>query len=653
MRAKTLIFFMCLLLSKAAFAQDIPFDSTYFKDNLPQFAQALKNLATGNTFFAAGEHSFRIAIPYFNAAHAFNPANALLNYKLGRCYLVTSEKFKAYDFFRTAFELNPNVCPDIHLQLGNALHVQSRWDEAIEEFSVYKKSVPAGSPSAYESEKKISECLTGKELTANPARVLIENLGENINTKFAEYSPLISPDESVLIFTARRNDTYGSRSDPNDNIFFEDVYISHLKDGLWQKAQNIGSPVNSFTHDAGSGLSPDGHSLFVFKGGRKGGDIFVSRLEKGNWTKPSSLGKNINSADHESSACLSFDGSTLYFISDRLGGYGRRDIWYSKWDRGKNKWGMAVNAGAKINTRYDEEGVFIHPDGRTIFFSSKGHQTMGGYDIFKSVLVNDSWSKPENLGSPINTPDDDVFFTVGASGLHGYYASFRKEGLGEKDIYRITFLDTAEAVAKLALITGTVKNIRTGDPMEAIIEIYNLEKDELIGKFRSNAKTGKFVLTLPSGRNYSAVINTEGYLFESENYDIADTATYTEYKMDVLLKPVAPGYTVRLSNIFFDFNKDELKPESKNELHRLVSVMKEYPKISIEITGHTDNVGSEEYNQELSELRAKAVYDFLLNEGVQASRLSYTGFGEKKPVASNDDNQGRKMNRRIEFKVVE
>ena len=691
---KILNFLIAILMTaNFGFSQNVGFDKKNFsKDDKKDFKEANRELKEGDDYFSYNR--FSTALEHYLAAQKFNPDNALLNYKLGKCYLKTVSKVKSIPYLKKAYKLNPSTVPDIRYLLGQAYHLNYEFDKAINEFKEYRTNMGLTDMREINSRvetvnKKIEECKVAKRLVAEPVRVFIDNL-KAVNSPFPEYSPLISADESVMIFTARRsNTTGGAKDDGSDFLYFEDVYISFNHDDKWSSPINIGSPINSDVHDATVGLSPDGQQLFVyrFKMG-DGGDIYQCELNGDNWSKPKHLGKNINTDYHESSACFSNDGRTMYFVSDKPeGAMGGRDMYVARLDNpdakvgSKKRWGSAFNLSTTLNTKYDEEGVFMHPDGKTLYFSSQGHETMGGYDIFKSVKEDGKWSKPQNLGYPINTPDDDVFFVISASGKHGYYTSIKNEGLGEKDIYRITFLGpekepvlntednllsslanpVSETVIEkeveilsvdLTILKGTVKDAISLEPLEADIELVDNAESKVIANFKSNSKTGKYLVSLPAGKNYGFAVKAKGYLFHSENFDIPKVAGYSEVVKDLLLKKVAVGSKIVLNNIFFDFDKATLRDESTSELARLVKLLNEVPTLKIEISGHTDNKGSDVYNQKLSEKRAKAVVDHVAGKGIGAGRLTFKGAGESDPVATNDTEKGRQQNRRTEFKVI-
>ena len=687
------VLFGVLCLPSIVLAQNVEFDKNNFsKDDKKLFKEAHAELKEGNDYYEVAR--FATALEHYKAAQAFNPDNAELNYKVGKCYLKTMTKVKAIPFLEKARKLNPMVAADVRYLLGQGYHLNYEFDKAIEEFKAYRSNPGVGADQITAMleavNKKIQECIMGKKLVAEPARVFIDNL-KVVNSPYPEYSPLISADESIMIFTSRRtNTTGGGKDEGSDFHYFEDVYMSYQTEGQWSAPVNIGRPINTDVHDATVGLSPDGQSLFVYRFEMgDGGDIYQCELDGERWSKPKHLGKNINTKYHESSACFSNDGRTMYFVSDKPeGGLGGRDMYRATLDNpdakvgNKKRWGSPFNLSTTLNTKYSEEGVFMHPDGKTLYFSSKGHETMGGYDIFKAVKDdNGQWGKPENLGYPINTPDDDVFFVISASGKHGYYSSIKSDGMGEKDIYRVTFLGpekppvlnnednllaslanpVSETVIEelieirsvaLTILKGTVTDAVTQDKVEASIELIDNEKNKVIANFKSNAKTGKYLVSLPAGKNYGLAVKAEGYLFHSENFDIPKSAGYTEVIKDIALKKVAVGSKIVLKNIFFDFDKATLRNESTSELERLTKLLNDVPTLKIEISGYTDSKGADAYNLKLSERRAHAVVDYLVAAGIAKERLTYKGAGESEPVATNDTEAGRQENRRTEFKVL-
>ncbi|MBL4577602.1 MAG: PD40 domain-containing protein [Flavobacteriales bacterium] len=480
-------------------------------------------------------------------------------------------------------------------------------------------------------------------------KVKIENVGTAINSEFAEYHPLISADESVMYFTARRSNTTGGKKDVAFDIFYEDVYVSKRQNGKWLPASNLGLPINTERHDAATGLSPDGQKLFIY---REDGNIYQSQLDGKVWTKPEKLNKNINSKYKETAACFSFDGMTMYFISTRRGGLGEKDIYMSKLTD-KGDWGPAINLGPTVNSIANEDAVFMHHDGKTLYFSSEGHNSMGGYDIFSSEYNEQKkiWSAPKNLGKPINTLGNDVFFVLAANGKHAYYSSAREEGLGKQDIYRITFLENTQK-PELTLIKGKVTD-EDGIPLEVDIEVTDAKSNEVIAKTKSNKTSGEYLLSLPSGRDYNMTYADEGYFFHAEHINIPESAPYRELIREIILKKAKVGSSIALDYILFDYNKATLKSESMAGLNSAIAFMRENPMLMFEISGHTDNVGGWEYNMQLSEERAETVVNYFIQHGIDRSTLVHSGYGFEKPIGTNDTETGRQKNRRVEMLVIE
>ena len=682
---KKLFYILSIIICSATFAQNVEFTKENFKDDKDGLKEAKKNLEKGDEQFEKAEVFYRQALdPYYLAAQKFNPNNAKLNYKIGKCYLYSNYKLKSIPYLEKALQLNPAVDPQIHFLLGRAYHLNLEWDKAIKSYQLFQQTLKGEELAILlgDINNRISQCLNGKEYVKKPVRVFIDNIGSEINTQYPEYGPVISADESVMLFTSRRPTTTGGKIDESINEPFEDIYISFRKDGKWSPAVNMGPPINTDNHDANSGLSADGQKFLIYNGDN-GGDLYESELKGTKWSKPDHMNKNINTSGHETSAYYSPDGNSVYFVSDKPeGSLGDLDIYISTKDA-KGKWGKPVNLGPTINTQYAEEGVFIHPDGKTLYFSSKGHKSMGGYDVFKSTYNTQTktWSEPENLGYPVNTPDDDVFFVTSASGKHGYYASFNAKGYGEKDIFMVTFLGLEKPMvmnnednllaslaapvketviapvlaikeAQLTILKGVITDDVTKQPLEATVEIVDNLKNEVIASFTSNSSTGKYLVSLPAGRNYGIAVKKDNYLFHSENFDIPNTAAYQEVVKDVTLKNIAVGSKIILKNIFFDFDKATLRPESTNELERLTKLLNDVPTLKIEISGHTDSKGADEYNKTLSNNRAKAVLDYLVKAGITAGRLTSAGYGEEQPISTNDTDDGRQLNRRTEFKIL-
>ncbi|MBR2194226.1 MAG: PD40 domain-containing protein [Salinivirgaceae bacterium] len=673
------MFAVALACSVSAFAQDIPFDKNYFQNQKDAFKVANTNFKDGESYFS--KEFYYEALQYYLEAQTFNPSYSTLNYRIGVCYMNLPMKYKSLQYFEKAYQLRRDVAEDIHLMLARAYHLNGEFDKAIGEYKAHMAVLKPTDAAEMKPqlEKYIAECECGKQLMDNPARAFIDNAGSVLNSRFNDHSPLISADESMMIFTSTRNN--GRTMSLEDGQYDEDIYISVGEKKNWQVPNEIGEPINTQFDDATVGLFPDGQQLLIYNGRKGNGDIEQCSLKGLKWEYPKAMPKTINSEYRETSACFSPDGRKLYFVSDRPGGFGGSDIYVST-RTDKDKWSEAVNLGPIINTQYDEEAVFMHPDGRTLYFSSRGHNTMGGYDIFMSQMDNiGNWSEPVNLGYPINSPDNDLCFVISANGRHGYCSSVRPEGSGGLDIYRMTFLGpekpytlsgednlisarsqpvsdmvmeaSVELVTiRLTIVKGVVRDAISNEPLAANIDIVDNEKNEVIFTSQTNSATGKFLVSLPSGKNYGLMVKADNYLFHSENFNIPAATEYQEIEKDIALNNIKKDVKIILKNVFFETGSAKLKPTSYAELGRLTKLLSDMPSMRIEISGHTDNQGSKATNQRLSEARAKSVVDFLISEGVDASRLEYKGYAFDQPVADNSTKEGRAMNRRVEFKVL-
>ncbi|HOV10474.1 MAG TPA: hypothetical protein PLL90_01785, partial [Bacteroidales bacterium] len=377
MKKRYSLVIIALFLTFFSAAQNVEFVKSNFKGREKEFKQARNNFNVGLKYYEMGKSMYATALEYFLDAQKVNPDNAKLNYLIGSCYLNTVQKTKSIEYFEKSLRLNSDEYKDTKFNLAKAYQLNGDFNRALDLIRQYKQALsPADlQQNSKEIEKKIMECENGKKMIAAPVRVFIDNLGPIVNSAFPEYSPLISADESVLFFTSRRDNTTGGKQDENDLGFYEDIYMTEKINGSWTAPKNPPNPLNSNKHDATVGLSPDGQTLLIYKG-VNGGDIYECKLKGTTWSTPSRI-SGINTDYHESSGTISYDGKNLYFVSDRDGGFGGNDIYMSVKDK-KGNWGEPKNLGAGINTPYNEEGVFIHPDGKTLYFSSQGHATMGG-----------------------------------------------------------------------------------------------------------------------------------------------------------------------------------------------------------------------------------------------------------------------------------
>lgn len=672
-----------LFSGQELFSQNKEFTRSYFPDDSRALREAVRNVREGDRLYEQGWGNFERALEYYLKAHSFNPDNAILNMRIGECYLYTPFKDRSVEYLERAIELNvPSL--EVYYLLGVAYQQNFKFDKAIEQFNFYRQSLSPQEAIQQRSriDQRLSESNNAKRMIANPVRVFIDNLGNKVNTEFDDYSPIMSPDGQTLYFTSRRPLGSRPRQDKIDHKYFENIFKSRNVDGVWMDAEPLEGRVNSRTHEATAGISPDGNSLFIYRGD-KGGDLFESIVDdNGLWSRPRRLSRDITGrGTQETSIAFTSDGQRMFFVSDRPGGFGGKDIWTSTRDN-RGRWTEPTNLGATINTPFDEESVFLASDDITLYFSSQGHNSMGGFDIFKTQYRNGRWTTPENLGYPVNTPGDDLFFILGAEENTAFYSTMQPGGYGGSDLYMITFLgpekpldfpvqqDLVSVNARplnvnlmeqeveiitvpMTILRGRILDDKESEPVLATIELYDNETEELLAEFSSNAETGEFLISLPGGKNYGISVRAEDYLFHSENINISEASVAREIINDIRLKRVEVGESIVLNNIFFAVGSAELTPASYAELGVLHKLMTDNPSLKIQISGHTDNVGSAAVNQRLSEERARSVVEFLVGLGVDRDRLTYVGLGFERPIASNDTPEGRSMNRRTEFEIVD
>lgn len=622
---------------------------------------------------------FNSALELYRKAEEIQPANPTVQLKIGLTYLsTTSFKFKSLPYLQKAFTVQPNIDPLIDYYLAASYQVNHEFAKAREHYEIFKKKNKRMSTIA---DHKIEECIRGDSLVTHATEAIIENIGKTVNSPFHDYAPLLYPDESVMIFTSNREAPPSpDRAKPPMN--FEDIYIAPKQDGRWSSPKQLSPDVNVEQHDAGASISHDGNYLFLYY--EEGyGDIYMSTREGDAWGKPVPLNENINTIHWETSACMSADGRKLYFSSNRPGGYGDLDIWMSTRD-GKGDWGKPVNLGPNINTPGNEDSPFIHHDGVTLYFGSDAHPGLGNTDIFKSEFSNGMWQPPVNMGYPVNSADYDNYFVISENKKNGYFASVREDGMGETDIYFIHFLDPKpkevpviapivieepvianeadfiDPIVQLqkdlqigTILKGKVIDADNAEPLAARMVLTDNEKNVVLAIVNSNPTTGDFEMFIPHGGNFGVSTEREGYLFNSINFNVPAFSEMQEIDTHIIMEKAAIGKKVVLKNIFFDIGKADLRQESVSELENIRELLVKNATLKVQINGHTDDVGEATYNKGLSLRRAKSVVDYLIRNGVDTNRLAAIGYGEERPLVSNDDEMGgREINRRTEIEII-
>lgn len=669
---KALLTIISLLFCFMAAAQSIDFTPENFPNDKKGVKEAKKQMKEGEKLLADG--LFREAYEQFSKAQKFNPNNARLNYDLFKCAYNLKMVSESYGYLNKAYKLDPTVDPEIVYFKGMERQANYDFDAAISFYS----AVSSMSQWKSSADKKIRDCLFGKSSINKQVRCFIDNIGSNVNSQYDEYNPVVTADGRMIYFTSRR--AYKKAQYASDGNYYENIFFSKQSgDDNWVPAEMVEDINNLKDHDAVQGVTVDGRKMLIYRADGNG-DLFETTKKGAKWEKPKAL-KALNTDAHETSATYSYDGKTIYFCSDRKDGYGEHDIYRSVMDA-KGKWGKPENLGPVVNTPYDEKSVFAHPDGKTLYFCSDGHPGYGGFDIFVTTYQNGAWTEPVNLGYPVNTSGDDAYFVITADKRTGYYSSKQAGGQGGYDIYKIAFLGPEKEFAyrsendlidgvesfvdidikseqipleesRLTLLRGIVIDADTKAPIAgAHIDLYDIVENLQLLSFESDEE-GRFLLSLPSGRNYGENINAPEYLFHSENFNIPDTATYQVIEQVIELNKIAVGKSIVLNNIFFDFDKSTLKPESMTELDKVYELMMANPDMKVEISGHTDNVGTADYNKRLSMQRAQVVVNYLLKKGIKKARMKAMGYGFDKPIDTNDTDEGRAHNRRTEFTIID
>ena len=638
MNKSFLVFAAFLFLCQLSFSQAVTYEHAKKK--------AQNHYDIGNNAYAFGHYAMADSMLKIAVESEKNFIEA--HWLLGNMYLENQRKFdEAVKELKIVEQLNPHYDKTLYLKLGYALFNKGEYDEAKKYFQSFV-DIKGVTPD-YEKEGKnmIKNCDFAKEAVKHPVAFKPINLGSGVNSAEDDLMPALTADEHYLYFT--RLERVGRYHDEN-------IFVSENKNGVWQEAQPLGETINTLQYNEGAHcISPSGKYLFFTSCERPGSyggcDIYFSKRTGTEWEPGKNLGPVINTSGKETQPYISGDGRTLYFVSSRKGGYGAGDIYESKLgDDGK--WGEAKNLGPEINTEFEEERPFIHPDGFTLYFTSRGHEGMGGADLFMSRKQADgTWGKAINLGYPINTPGDEIGIYVTGDGKWAYFASEQPDTKGGMDIYKFEMPENLKPYP-VSYVKGTVTDKANGGPLSTKIQFFDLGSGIIYSSASSDPKTGEYLVTLPTGKNYACQISKEGYLFYSANFSLKDVKEGLPYIMDIQLQKIQVGSAVVLNNVFFESNSFDLKNESKTELNTLIELLTKNPTMKIEIGGHTDNSGIEKDNESLSQNRAKSVYDFLISKGIVADRLTYKGYAATKPIADNKTAEGKAKNRRTEFIVT-
>ncbi len=599
-------------------------------------------------------HDFEKALTLLNQAKAKDPNYPDTYILMGDVYNFTLKSDSAVKCYNKAIELIGEPDPLLYYIAANEGMKCGQYENALKNFEVFMLKGLQYTDVLADAQKGIANCKFAIESVKNPVQFQPVNLGENINSEWDESLASLTVDDETIVFTVNR---------PKDEkticafcLNEEDLYYARLDTAGWQKRESFGQPIRTGYNEGAQCVSPDGvyllYTMCDTDFGMGSCDLYWSKKIGNKWSRPRNFGAPVNTNAWESQPSMASDGKTVYFVSSRPGGFGGMDIWKTTMTA-EGAFTAPENLGATINTPGDDAAPFIHSDGRTLYFASNGRVGMGGYDLYYATLQSDgSWSDPVNLGYPINTPADEINIFINAAGTTAYMASDKEGGFGGLDLYRFELADNLRP-NPVTYIKGVIRDAETNFPIEASVEMIDLDSKKILTSVRSDAHSGEYMACIQTGSNVMLNVSNPQYPFYSENFQIEQS--YTElspYLKDIELRRADVGTVVVLNNIFFDFDRSDLQPTSFVELDRLVEYLT-HNRIKIEIGGHTDDQGSDEYNDNLSTNRAKAVYDYLIEHGIEADRLSYRGYGKRQPIADNSTEEGRAANRRTEFRIIQ
>ena len=618
-----------------------------------------KDLKTGNKFFE--QENYRAAIPYYEKVLAKDPNNAKALFNAGISYM-SFDKEKASDYIYKAQKLKPKVSKDVEYWLGRVDHLNYNFDEAVAHFQAYNATLKKNDQRKEELAQLIQHSKNAKVQFNSPKDIFVKNLGPTINTQFSEHSPVISSDDKLLIFTSRGEAVTGAsgsvsdkknKSVAADGEYYEDIFeATRLDDENWQKPRSLSGVLNGKGHDASIQLFDNDTKMLMYRNDNNG-DIFVTDKSGGDWTAPKSLDGNINSKAFESDAYIAPDGLTIYFSTGKYSEDGTLDLYMSTRASTGADWGPAKSLGANINTKYDDDSPYLSKDGKTLYFSSRGHNTMGGYDIFKSEYDEGGrkWGPAINMGYPVNTPDDDSYYRLSPDGSYAYLSSYRIGGYGEKDIYTINYIKNANIVGKVFSKSDSTTVV---PGIELVFSGSQADKTAL--SFRDISKQdGSYQVAVLSGRTYQVAVSKDGRNIETQEFAVPvstnDSTTITKNFYIAYVDTSSAGI-FRGKNIYFDTDKYKLRPESITRLNEISQILTANPGINMSIEGHCDSRNTDEYNMVLGQNRANAAFNYLKKQGVAEARMTTVSYGERRPAAPNDSPENMQLNRRDEFKVV-
>ncbi len=578
-------------------------------------------------------------------------------HSIADCYIQQKKWPMAVEYLNKSLKLAPDYDPGVYYTLGQIAMEQEQYVESRQHLEKFLTYPPKNEARDNRAKKMLGDAKFRPDALAKPVRFDPKNMGPNINSGHRDYFPSITADENTLIYTVQIG--VGQEGQ-------EDLYRSLRKNGEWTKAEPLPN-VNTPENEAAQSVSADGKFLVFTVCNRKGDfgscDLYFSERVNGKWTTPKNIGPAINTPNWESQPSVAPNGDAIYFTRGGARGQGDKNLMISR--RNDDGSWAEPNVVEELNTPYDDCAPCIHPDGQTLYFSSGGHPGMGGLDLFVSRLQADGrWGKPENLGYPINTAQNEEALAVTLTGTLAFIASDRPGGFGSLDIY---YFDMPEGTRprEVTYVKGFVYDAVTNKALpKTEVEIYDIAAGKLYAKAKTDAD-GEFLLCLPLGKDYSLNVRRPKYLFYSDNFALKESRKQNDpFLLNIPLQPITENIPnnsaipekenkpIILKNVFFSTNSADLRPESQNELNKLKQLLEENPTMRIRLNGHTDNEGADADNMSLSDRRANAVKQYLVGKGISVDRLEAKGYGETVPIGTNDTAEGRQKNRRTEFVVL-
>ena len=595
------------------------------------------------------KRDFVKAVSFMEKAVVRDSAFWQAHQQLGIAYKIMGDKEQTIEHYAAYLKYQPKDYK-IALLVANLLLDDGYYERAEPFYRMPLKITELPGQYRNNAERGLATCQFAQKELANPSsKVTPEPLPGIINQYAFQYFPSLTADEKTIFYTIRKQ---------ADNHSDEQIYKSKCVNGNWEAGTPLPDNINTEFNEGTASISADGRTMvFTVCANRKdlrgSCDLYISYKEGDAWSEPENLGDSVNTTFWESQPSLSADGRTVYFTSRRTDGFGNADIWMTT-QHPDGHWQRCRNLGDMINTPEDDIAPFIHTNGSTLYFASRGHTGMGGLDMFKSERQGKTkWSWPNNLGYPINTYEGETGLTITADGKKAYYSRStldRGRSVGS-ELYFFDLPPSAQPTLKAYFVEGSIyQEDNTEQKLKAQVALVDVETNETIYKMVSDSSTGEYLVVLPEGGQYALHVTKKGYLFNSKSFDLTEEAQSLE--LNVPLKPIKKGSVTTLNNIFFDYNDYSLKPKSESDLELVIQFIKQHPQLKFEISGHTDSKGTDENNMVLSRQRAKAVYNFLINKGVDAGRITYKGYGETRPQKSNETEEGRQANRRIDFTIL-